>query len=455
MAVRRRPRPVTAVLAAVLACVATGAAAGCTDDLGTAASRGEEASAAPTAGPGVVPPRRPDLGDSVPGRTGLVVETDDELVDRLAPCVKEFARRHRVTAVVQVGDSTRSALLQSLTNAEGPDVVTGSHSWIGVLAQRHAIVPVDLPRSLRRQLASVSRTAVRYAGHTWGVPLGMDTSALVRNVALAPKAPTSFAEVVATGRRLTSSGRTQAPLVQEVGLNGELRYAYPYLAASGGGIFARLPGGGYDGTRLQITSAGWLRGGERLAELARAGLLTTSIDARNSDALFDSGASAWFVTGPWSLARARSAGVTAKVSPLPRFADGAQPRPLVDVSTLMVSATSRHPHLARSLALRCGGSEQVQVALARTEHRPPARRDATRRAAKSEPDLAVWAEAARHGDPVPNVPQMDAVWGPLAQAEADIVSGDDPATALRQAADRIDAVNARRHAAAGSAQRSR
>lgn len=441
MAVHRPLRRGVVALSAALACLVTGAVAGCTGDLDTGATPGQRASQPSSSAPGVLPPRRPDLTGSGQGRSGLVVETDGDLVKRLTPCVKDFARQHKVTAVVQAGDSTRNSLLQSLDSPSGPDVVTGSHSWIGVLVRHKAIAPVTLPQDLRRQLVPVARAAVRYAGRTWGVPFDMDTTALVRNVALAPQAPTTFADVVARGRQLTGAGRTQTVLVQEVGLNGDLRYAYPYFAASADGIFARLPDGGYDGTRLQITSAGWLRGAERLAELAREGVLSTDIDARNSDALFDSGASAWFVTGTWSLGRARSSGIDADVSPLPPFADGSRPRPLVDLSTLFVSASSPHRRLAEQLAVQCGGSARVQAALAEADHRPPTRRDAVRRAARDQPDLAVWAAAARHGDPVPNVPQMDAVWGPLAQAEADIVAGHDPRKALQQAATQIAAAN--------------
>ncbi|HET7305396.1 MAG TPA: extracellular solute-binding protein [Segeticoccus sp.] len=433
----RRRIAVLAVAAALLGTVALGA---CTDELDRGTSR---AATAPATSPEVVPPR-PDVPD--PGQQGpdLVVETDDELVGALRPCVRRFAEQHGVSAEVQAGDNSRAAIAQSLTSGTGPDVVTGSHAWIGALAEQEAIVPVPLPQGLRRHLEPVARAAVRYDGKSWGVPFGLDTTALVRNATLVPDAPRSFTEVVETGRRLTDAGRTEVPLVQEVGLNGDLRYAYPYLAASADGIFARLPDGGYDGTKLRITSSGWLRGGQRLAHLAEQGVLTTEVDARNSDALFDSGSSAWMVTGPWSLFRARQAGIPAEVSPLPPFADGSDPRPLVDVATLFVSAHSDRKRLSEQLVLGCGGSRRVQAGLARAGHRPPAMRTALDAAARALPeaDLRAWARAAKRGDPVPNVPQMDGVWGPLAQAEADIVGGSSPATALREAAEAISRTGA-------------
>ena len=40
---------------------------------------------------------------------------------------------------------------------------------------------------------------------------------------------------------------------------------------------------------------------------------------------------------------------------------------------------------------------------------------------------------------MPNIPQMNAVWGPLGKATADIVTGDDPAERLATAQSEVEA----------------
>jgi len=41
--------------------------------------------------------------------------------------------------------------------------------------------------------------------------------------------------------------------------------------------------------------------------------------------------------------------------------------------------------------------------------------------------------AAKDGQIMPDIPAMDAVWGPLGQSEANVVGGENPATAMAQA----------------------
>ena len=69
---------------------------------------------------------------------------------------------------------------------------------------------------------------------------------------------------------------------------------------------------------------------------------------------------------------------------------------------------------------------------------PPALTAAYQTVADDDPDYAAWFTAGRDGDPVPTLPQMRVVWGPLGQAFADVVAGKDPAKRLHAAAREID-----------------
>lgn len=384
-------------------------------------------SSAPSAAP-VTPGSAKDQPSS-----DLVIWADSDLVAALRPYAQRFAAAHDVSVTVQPEDDSREEVLAALGTTEGPDVFVGSHAWVGTLADHHAIAPVGLSAAERGRFAPVSLEAVRYQDRSWGVPFAIENIALVRNLALAPDPPTSFEQMVRTGQRLKASGRTSEVLLQESGLTGDAMYAYPYLSAYGGGIFAKKPNGEYDGHRLRVSSPGSVRGGERLGALGRAGVLSTSVDKGNSDALFDSGAAPWFITGPWSLQKARAAGVRYAVSALPSFEGGATPRPLLDVSTFFMSSHAQVPALARAFLTECVAGTDVQVALARRTHLPPAWMPAYREVAAKDADVRAWFEAGRDGDPVPNVPQMDDVWGPLGQASADIIAGRPAAQSLLRA----------------------
>jgi arabinogalactan oligomer/maltooligosaccharide transport system substrate-binding protein len=55
----------------------------------------------------------------------------------------------------------------------------------------------------------------------------------------------------------------------------------------------------------------------------------------------------------------------------------------------------------------------------------------------SDPDLAKWLEAGKNAAPLPAIPEMAAVWDPFGKAEAAVIGGADPKTALTAAATTI------------------
>ena len=58
----------------------------------------------------------------------------------------------------------------------------------------------------------------------------------------------------------------------------------------------------------------------------------------------------------------------------------------------------------------------------RATDRPPALTEAYQEVAKSDPDVAAWFQAGQGALPMPNIPAMNSVWGPLGQAGADVIS---------------------------------
>jgi len=149
--------------------------------------------------------------------------------------------------------------------------------------------------------------------------------ALVRNVALAPSAPTTMSALVSQGKALVKSGKATNILLQEVGKTGTAFYTYPYLKAFEGGIFALKANGGYDPGKVIVNSVGWIKGATELAALGQSKALSTNVDATNVDALFDAGKVPFYITGP---CRSSPRGPTTVMTP------PASPR-----STLCLAAT--------------------------------------------------------------------------------------------------------------------
>ena len=68
-------------------------------------------------------------------------------------------------------------------------------------------------------------------------------------------------------------------------------------------------------------------------------------------------------------------------------------------------------------------TKDAQVAMFETGKRPPALTAAYDQVKGTDKDVAAWAAAGKDGKPMPNIPAMNAVWQPLGQALADVISG--------------------------------
>ena len=75
-----------------------------------------------------------------------------------------------------------------------------------------------------------------------------------------------------------------------------------------------------------------------------------------------------------------------------------------------------------------------QVGLYQAEPRRPALTAAVDQVKATDPDIPKFAAAAKGGVILPAIPAMGQVWAPFGVAEAAIVGGADPATALKAAA---------------------
>jgi arabinogalactan oligomer/maltooligosaccharide transport system substrate-binding protein len=218
------------------------------------------------------------------------------------------------------------------------------------------------------------------------------------------------------------AGKADGVLVQEVSKTGNAYYTYPYLKAFGGGIFAVKDNGDYDPNKVIVNSPGSVKGAEQLALLGKEKILSTNVDGTNADALFDSGKYPYMITGPWAIDKAKKANIKYAISPLPTIAGG-QMEPFLGVQMFYVSAKAKNKAYAEEFVLKYVTKKEMQVDLFNIGHRPPALTAAYEEVKATDPDVQAWFEAGKGALPMPNIPAMNAVWGPLGQAGADVISG--------------------------------
>ena len=370
----------------------------------------------------------PSTSSSAPAGDGgkLVIWADDKRAAALKPFADRFGQENGVTVTVQaISKDQQTTFVTASSQGSGPDVMVGAHDWIGNLVQNGAVDPVQLSEQQKQGIAANALKAVTFNGQVYGVPYATENIALIRNTDLAPDAPATIEDLVATKQQLCL----------QVGQNGDAYHIYPLYSSAGGYLFGTTASGDYDPKDLGVGKPESIAAFEKIAALGEkgAGLLKRSISLDNSIATFTSKKCAFLVSGPWAITDVKKAGLKYDISPVPGFAGGRPATPFLGVQTFYVAAKGQNKALAQEFVTNYVTTPDLAVALYQAEPRPPALTAAFDQVKGSDPDLAKFQEAGKDAIVLPAIPEMNSVWDPFGKAEAAVIGGADPRTALTAA----------------------
>jgi arabinogalactan oligomer/maltooligosaccharide transport system substrate-binding protein len=305
-----------------------------------------------------------------------------------------------------------SRIVSTVPKGEGPDVFLQTQEWLGGWAQAGGILEPLLPDDrIRARFLPGTLEALTFQRKLYGLPLEVRVVTLIYNRNLLQDAPISSREMVAQARRLTS------PELGKFGLatwyTGPYYHA-PLLNAFGGSLFAA------DG-RPTINSAPNVQSVQFLKGWLRQGFLpspsTTLITS-----LFNEGKLAMVIAGP-SFVERIAPSIPFALGPLPTVeeAGGKPMRPWMTVQAVHIAATSQHKDVAAKL-LRYLTDLPAARTLALEGRLLPAHAAAYREPQiATDPVLQGFRKQLDTAVPMPNVPGMSRIWGPLAKALEDVV----------------------------------
>lgn len=377
-------------------------------------------------------------GAPAPSDAQLVIWADEEKAPALEPSALAWGEENGLTVAVQVvpGDELQANFITANQAGNGPDITMGAHDWIGNLVQNSAISPVQLPADVAETIAPIGLEAVTYDGQTYGVPYAVETLALYSNNALTSvPSPATFEELIAAAQE----GGAENILSLPIGESGDPYHMQPIYSSAGGYLFGKDAEGGLDPSDLGVGQEGSLAAADKIAELGEQGVLKTSITGDNSISLFTEGKSAYLISGPWALADVRDAGLDFTVSSIPGF-EGMQPAaPFAGVNSFYVASNAANAGFAQQFMTDVANSPDVAKAMYEANPLPPVNLDLREELAAQDEYLMIFAEAAEAADPMPAIPAMAAIWGPLGIAQANIVGGADPHPTMQAAGEEISA----------------
>lgn len=330
-----------------------------------------------------------------------------------------------VTVVQKNFEDLRADFLSQVPTGEGPDITIGAHDWLGEFVESGVVDTIDLGDRVD-DFEPVTVEALTYDGQLYALPYAQESVALIQNTALVgTETPATWDEMI---QMATDAGFAERPFIlYTAGADGDMYTSYGFQTSFGAPVFQQDESGSYT-AEVGLGEQGGLDFAQFLYDNGSAGTgyFTDTVDYDIGNELFASGQSPFIVQGPWTIPTFTDAGIDVAVGPVPS-AGSETAAPFVGVQGFYLSAQSSNALLANEFLTNYMSTDEAQQALYEADPRIPALTAVAEEVA-SDPVIAGFLESAQNGVPMPNIPEMGAVWDFWNPVQIALINGEDPAT---------------------------
>lgn len=320
---------------------------------------------------------------------------------------------------------------------EGPDVIVGSHDWLGELVSNGLLAPIDLGDKVS-EYAPSSIKAFSYNTELYGLPYMTENVGLFRNTDLIPDRIETWDEVIEISKELTKDN-TEEINDNKYGFllaGNDAYHFFPMMTSYGGYVFGQNENGTYDPSDIGIGNQGTIQAATVLDSMIEDNLIPPSIDGQTILDWFVEGKVGLMISGPWNLPRIHEAKINYTIDPIPTgYISG---RPFLGSGGFMVNAFSKNQLLAQIYVTEFVGTPELMKAFYDIEPRTPAYLPVLN--SLDDPDIKGFALAGQKALPMPAIPEMGSVWQSWINALTLVTQQtENPASAFETAADQIAA----------------
>jgi len=367
--------------------------------------------------------------------TKITIWCSEKQVDILQKLGQDYKAKTGVDVEVQQVDfnSIKPKFLNSAQAGEGPDIIIGPHDWVGELVVNGLLEPISYLAD-KKEYYQTALDAFTFNGKLYGVPYAMEAIALIYNKSYVENPPKTIDELIEMAKQIDEE------------YEGEVRgfvydaanfyFSAPFIFGYGGYVFKNTPKG-LDVHDIGLDNEGAIKGAALIKRFYDEGILQSGDNYGVMDSLFKDDSAAMIINGPWAVKAYKDAGIDYGVVPIPELQPGKPARPFVGVQGFMVNSKSPNKEIAMDFLLRFIASKDTMYKLYLADPRLPSRKDVLD-LVKDNPDVVGFTNSAKNGIPMPNVPQMGAVWGAMGDALSLIINGKaTPEEAMKNAVRKI------------------
>jgi arabinogalactan oligomer/maltooligosaccharide transport system substrate-binding protein len=321
----------------------------------------------------------------------------------------------------------------------GGDVFSAPHDHVGSMVASGLIVENFYPEEYKEQFMNASTLGTSYEGVLYGYPTAIETYALFYNKDLVKNVPQTMDEMIAQSKAFTDKGANKFGFMMEV---ANFYFAYSIIGGYGGYVFGNNNTNADD---IGLNNEGAINAGKFFQRI-RDEILPLKVEDITGDvkgSLFNEGKILFNINGPWAVQGHKEAGVNFGVAPLPKLENGKVPTSFSGIKAYYVNAYTKYPEAASLYAKFATSEEMLLKRFGMSGQLPPRNSLLNNEIVKNDEISAAFLTQASHAVPMPNIPAMPAVWGPMGASLASIWNeNQDPKKALDAAVQQIkDAIS--------------
>ncbi|WP_186370673.1 sugar ABC transporter substrate-binding protein [Shouchella miscanthi] len=393
-------------------------------------------------------PKEPPTEESLSPEEGahlVLWDNGDEEAEWAAFVAEAFEETYGVPVELQeVGHTDAPTKLETDGPAGlGADVFNAAHDHLGKMVSAGLVYDNYYASDYKETFMDASVNGTSYLDQDgqltmYGFPLAIETYALYYNKDIVEEPPSTWEELFTTAKAFQEESTNNERRFGFMMEPANFYYTHAFMAGYGGYVFGDQNTNAKD---LGIDNEGAIQSGHFLASIHDE-LLPLAIEDITGDVIssfFNEGNLAYRISGPWDVRNHESAGVNFGVAPLPLLENGEAPQSFSGIKAYYVNSYSEYPKAATLLAQFASSEEMLLKRYEMTGQLPPVKALVENELIQQDEISTAFLEQALQAVPMPNMPEMISVWGPMQVAYTSIWNdGTDPEKALKAAREQIE-----------------
>lgn len=328
-------------------------------------------------------------------------------VDKVREVATKWGTENNCDVKVVEDKGEMQAAITALQSSKGPDIYFGlAHDNLGTYQKASVLAEVPSDYIKTADYSSQGAVdAITIGGKQYAVPLSTECVALFYNKDKVSTPATTIEEVAASKSFMYNAT--------------DFYINFGFLSANGGYVF-KNNSGILDTTDIGLGNEGAQKGYEFIRKMVIDDkLFAADITDDIAKSKFKDGTTDYYITGPWAISD--MAGMNLGITPLPTL-NGEAMKPFMGVQAAFVSAKTANSDLSWELMKYL--QDNTGDILIEQGNRIPALKSAQEsEKLKANVYADVFIKAAEVAIPMPNVPEVQAMWTPGADNLKALIAG--------------------------------